>query len=191
VIRAIEDNARYFVLVANTFTGRPAGTHEFKLARKHAFVSLANLSDAFSRMLSEPRRKQKNSREVHQLVVLNHTLTSYTATLSSYIPLAAKHASPDFVPAIDATLAQLDAAVAVLHHKEVNSLPGSSKPQLVMDKKLRDLIEQRREEIRKGQLDTTTRQTLKEFKPVADLFNFILRGAVDIKKISITLAAST
>ena len=193
IIRAIEDNARYFALVAKTFTGQPVDTHEFKLARKNAFVSLANLSDAFSRMLSEPKRKQKNSREIHQLVVLNHTLTSYTATLSSYIyPLAKKHASPDFAPAIEATLTQLEAARAVLNHQEINTagISGNSKPQLVMDKKLRDLIEQRRDEIRKGQLDTTTRQTLKEFKPVADLFNFTLRAASDIKKISVTLAAA-
>jgi uncharacterized membrane protein (TIGR01666 family) len=190
--RAIEDNARYFALVAKTFTGMPADIHEFKLARKKAFVALANLSDAFSRMLSEPKRKQKDTREIHQLVVLNHTLTSYIATLSSYTQLLAKkHASPDFIPAIEATLAQLEASGAVLNHKEINTAGlSNNKPQLVMDKKLRDLMEQRKEEIRKGQLDTGTRQTLKEFKPVADLFNFILRAGSDIKKITVKMAGS-
>ncbi|HSC39164.1 MAG TPA: FUSC family protein, partial [Chitinophagaceae bacterium] len=179
ILHAIADNARYFKVVARAFTGRPENTHEFKLARKNALVSLANLSDAFTRMLSEPKRKQKNSRDVHQLVVVNHTLTSYTATLSSYIhPLAAKYASPDFEPTIDITLAHLDAAMAVLTHEKIATpLTPGTKPQLVLEQKLRDLMEQRREELRKGLVDTPTRQTLKEFKPVADLFNFIQRAA--------------
>lgn len=192
VTRAIEDNARYFSLVARAFiTGQPANTHDFKLARKNAFVALANLSDAFSRMLSEPKRKQKNSREVHQLVVLNHTFTSYTATLSSYIyPLAQKHASPDFTIPMETTLAHLEAARAVLNKEPIASPAITGKPQLVLEQRLRDLMEQRRGEIRRGELDTSTRQTLKEFKPVADLFNFILRAAADIKKISVTLSGS-
>jgi len=191
IIHAIEDNARYFSLVARAFAGQPANTHDFKLARKTAFVSLANLSDAFSRMLSEPKRKQKNSRDVHQLVVLNHTFTSYTATLSSYIyPLAEKHASPDFIPPMEATLAHLEASRAILNKEHVISPASSAKPQLVLEQRLRELMDQRRQEIRKGELDTTTRQTVKEFKPIADLFNFILRASADIKKISIQLSRS-
>ncbi|MBS1567291.1 MAG: FUSC family protein [Bacteroidetes bacterium] len=189
ITRAIEANARYFGLVANAFAGQPANTHDFKLARKNAFVSLANLSDAFSRMLSEPKRKQKNSREVHQLVVLNHTFTSYTATLSSYIhPLADKHRSADFAAPMEATLAHLEASRAVLNKEPVKTPVQAVKPQLVLEQKLRDLMEKSREEIRHGELETVTRETVKEFKPIADLFNFTLRAAADIRKISIKLA---
>jgi len=190
ILHAIAGNARYFRVVAQAFIGKPENTHEFKMARKNALVSLANLSDAFTRMLSEPKRKQKNSRNVHQLVVVNHMLTSYTATLSSYIhPLAAKYASPDFEPAIEITLAHLDAAMAVINKEQVSTpyIPGT-KPQLVLEQRLRDLMEQRREELRNGTLDSTTRQTLKEFKPVADLFNFIQRAAADIKKITVRMS---
>ena len=52
-------------------------------------------------------------------------------------------------------------------------------------------MEQRREELRKGLVDTPTRQTLKEFKPVADLFNFIQRASADIKKITVRMTGDT
>ena len=34
-------------------------------------------------MTTEPKRKQKNIKEVHKFVVLNHILTSYIATIAS------------------------------------------------------------------------------------------------------------
>jgi uncharacterized membrane protein YccC len=44
-------------------------------------VSSANLSAAFQRMLSEPKTKRENSKQVHQFVVLNHILFSNIATV--------------------------------------------------------------------------------------------------------------
>lgn len=56
---------------------------DYKLARKDVFVSSANLSAAFQRMLSEPRKKQKNSDKVYEFVVLNHILSSNIAGLAA------------------------------------------------------------------------------------------------------------
>ena len=55
----------------------------YKLARKEVFVSSANLSAAFQRMLSEPQKKQRNSDKVYEFVVLNHILSSNIAGLSA------------------------------------------------------------------------------------------------------------
>ncbi len=188
ITSAIEANAQYFKAVAQAFTGNPGNTHDFKIARKNAFVALANLSDAFSRMLLEPKSKQKSSRDIHQLVVVNQMFTSYTATLAYYIqPRAVKYASPDFEPVLETTLDHLRAASQVLHRHPVVSSVAGVKP-LVLEQRVRDLMEKRKEELRNGILDTTTRQTLAEFKPIADLFNFILRASADIKKISIRLS---
>ena len=90
-IKSTKLNKNYFRDVANAFTGNPVTNTIYKVSRKNAFVALANLSDAFSRMLSEPKSKQKNSKELHQFVVLNHMLTSHIATLAYYVrPLAEK-----------------------------------------------------------------------------------------------------
>jgi uncharacterized membrane protein YccC len=185
ILAVIDANARYFKTVAGAFAGHPATTHDFKLDRKNAFVAMANLSDAFNRMLLEPKSKQKNSRDIHQLVVVNHMLTSYTATLAYYInPLAAKYASPDFEPTAQATLANLEASRAVLSHEPIIS-PGEIKKPLALEQRVRDMMELRKEELRNGKLQTGTRQTLAEFKPLADLFNFIQRAAADVKKLSV------
>ena len=59
MIKMIEDNLKYFLDVASLFWGKAISVNQYKLSRKNAFVSLANLSDAFNRMLSEPKNKQK------------------------------------------------------------------------------------------------------------------------------------
>lgn len=79
-------NAGYLSRIARNMLIRDVGTIEYKLARKDVFVKSANLSAAFDRMTSEPRSKQKNIREVHRFVVLNHILSSYIATVGSSLP---------------------------------------------------------------------------------------------------------
>jgi uncharacterized membrane protein (TIGR01666 family) len=83
-IRAvIEANTAYLVKVAEGIAGVRVGTIEYKLARKDVYVKSANLSSAFERMTSEPKRTQKKVKDIHKFVVLNHILSSYIATVAS------------------------------------------------------------------------------------------------------------
>jgi uncharacterized membrane protein (TIGR01666 family) len=79
----LEANAAYLVKVAEGIAGVPVGTIEYKLARKDVYVKSANLSSAFERMTSEPKRRQKKVKDIHKFVVLNHILSSYIATVAS------------------------------------------------------------------------------------------------------------
>jgi uncharacterized membrane protein (TIGR01666 family) len=74
-------NYQYLQKVAIILSGGKIDITAYKLARKNVYVSSANLGSAFQRMLSEPKSKQQNSKELHKFVVLNHMLSSYTATL--------------------------------------------------------------------------------------------------------------
>ena len=74
-------NYNYLQKVAIFLSGASIDITAYKLARKNVYVSSANLGSAFQRMLSEPKSKQQNSKELHKFVVLNHMLSSYTATL--------------------------------------------------------------------------------------------------------------
>ncbi|MDP3468209.1 MAG: FUSC family membrane protein [Daejeonella sp.] len=74
-------NYQYLQKVASLLSGNEIDITAYKLARKNVYVSSANLGSAFQRMLSEPKSKQQNSKELHKFVVLNHMLSSYTATL--------------------------------------------------------------------------------------------------------------
>lgn len=78
-------NTNYLVKIAETITGRPVSTTDYKLARKDIYVKSANLSAAFERMTSEPKSKQKKIKEIHKFVVLSHILSSYLANLASGI----------------------------------------------------------------------------------------------------------
>lgn len=74
-------NYQYLQKVAGIVSGNNLDITAYKLARKNVYVSSANLGSAFQRMLSEPKSKQQNSKELHKFVVLNHMLSSYIATL--------------------------------------------------------------------------------------------------------------
>lgn len=87
---SVEANALYFNYVASAFTGLQLNVIQYKLLRKEAYVALANLSDAFQRMLSEPENKQLKGAEIYNLVVNNHLLLSHTSSLASYFP-SVKH----------------------------------------------------------------------------------------------------
>jgi uncharacterized membrane protein YccC len=210
--RIIEDNLRYFTDVSAAFTGRPATVTQYKLSRKHAFVSLANLSDAFNRMLSEPRSKQKNAVRMHQFVVSSHMLTSHIATLAYYVPsLAAKYASEEFLPVVQAIAGKLENGVKALRQvpegqagpgisgHEVLAEPGRPGGSTILDKersddgkeglrtlneKVEQLVQKRRTELEQGITDSDTRILLSGFKPIADQFNFIAKVSADIEKLS-------
>ena len=81
----LKANIAYLMKVAESLSGKNVNTTEYKLARKDVYVYSANLSAAFERMTSEPKRKQQHIKEVHKFVVLNHILTSYIANIASAI----------------------------------------------------------------------------------------------------------
>jgi uncharacterized membrane protein (TIGR01666 family) len=87
-------NTQYLVKIAESMTGVSTNTTDYKLARKEVYVTSANLSAAFERMTSEPKSKQKKSKEVHKFVVLNHILSSYMATVASSASSAKITAKP-------------------------------------------------------------------------------------------------
>ena len=83
-LRAIlHANIRYMQLLLDSLSGRRINLVEYKLARKEVYVTSANLSAAFDRMLSEPKHKQRNEKLIYEFVVLNHILSANVATITS------------------------------------------------------------------------------------------------------------
>lgn len=119
----VQANNKYLATIAESMAGTEVGTTEYKLARKGVYVNSANLSAAFERMTSEPKSKQKKSKEVHKFVVLNHILSSYLATVGtaafSQKMLGAPH--PDHLKLIKRSMAVLNEIVRKLggNHMEV------------------------------------------------------------------------
>lgn len=85
LLNMLRANSEYLHKVVVMITGKTVDITEYKLARKEVYVSSANLSAAFQRMLSEPKSKRKDQKALHQFVVLNHILFSNVATLAALI----------------------------------------------------------------------------------------------------------
>lgn len=79
--RLLLANYNYLQDVAEGLTGKGFNITEYKLIRKELYLSSANMASTLQRMLSEPKNKQKNVKEVNKFIVLNHMLSSYIATL--------------------------------------------------------------------------------------------------------------
>jgi len=181
----LEDNSRYFSDVTSMLSGKMVSVNEYKLSRKNAFVSLANLSDAFNRMLSEPKNKQKNVRELHQFVVSSHMLTSHIAALAYYANSLHESSPEDYSAYTQIITSKLDNAKAVLLHQPRKTDVSSFRESFVaLNKKINDLTEQRKEELNNNITVSNTRKKLSVIKPVADQFNFINKIANDLEKLS-------
>ncbi|MEP6927278.1 MAG: FUSC family membrane protein, partial [Ginsengibacter sp.] len=74
----LKANINYLQKLADILYGKK-NSLDYRLARKEVFVSTANLSAGFQRMLSEPKSKQRNEREIYKFVVLNNLLSSNIA----------------------------------------------------------------------------------------------------------------
>lgn len=181
---AIEANRGYFLTVAQVFTGNRPDITTYKIARKDAFVALANLSDIFQRMLSEPKNQQPNLRQYHQFVTTSHLLTSHIAALSYYAArYGGKYAQEDFGPMIKEIKKRFDVAMAVLDnaYTQAPTVPA----RLPIHKKVQQLLTQRRQEINAGiESDVqTVRKTLSELKTITDQFELIHANLVSQVKI--------
>jgi uncharacterized membrane protein (TIGR01666 family) len=183
---AITASLDYYKNVSRLFTGDTVTDTQFRLSRKQAFVALANLSDAFSRLLAEPKNKQKDPRQVHQFVVLTHALTSHIATLAHYSKtLAAKYKSADFIDIISDTTLNLEAAGKMTEAGAVDILPDEivSRP-FALRTQVKELVARRNIELQQGIGTSDTRLRLSELKPIVDQFQFIAGIAVDLRKAS-------
>jgi len=118
MIDVIHANMNYFKQITRLYFEGSSKLTEYKVARKQLFVSTANLTSLFQRMFSEPKSKQIYIKEVHQFTVLNHSLSSYAATLSLfYRDHEYVHSNfEELKPITDNTIYLLSQAIENLNH---------------------------------------------------------------------------
>ena len=76
---------QFFCQITSVYIDKTNVSTNYKVARKTAFLETSNLNAAFQRMAQEPKSKQKNIDNIYELVVLNHTMLSSLASLSTYL----------------------------------------------------------------------------------------------------------
>ncbi len=184
--QVITDISNYFESVAYVFTGQAYNKQLSKEKRKAAWVSLANVADAFARMLSEPKSKRKDSKEVHRFVVLSHMLVSHMATLSYYADsLKPEYVMEDYQPLIKASVTELSIAAKLLANPQFNPPQRlADNPQALLDKKINALMQTRQQELQQGVLESGNKRYLSTFKSITDQFYFVYKTTQDLQKIS-------
>ncbi len=183
--KLMEANLRYFAAVSQAFYQKPEAVNTYKITRKEAYVALANLSDAFQRLLSEPKKNVRNTEMLHQLVVSNHMLTSHIASLATYgISLAPRYKSDVFKPVAESIQQQMKNAMELLQHKTPAVLKdtGENSFSRVRDM-VRGLLHKRLEEIKEGTEFSNVRKELSGYKTIADQFELIQTIITDINNI--------
>ena len=81
MMAVLKANIGYLQKLRYFFSGKEYTVLEYKLVRKELYVSAANLSAAFTRMLNEPKSKQVNTVAINEFVVLNNVLSSNIASM--------------------------------------------------------------------------------------------------------------
>lgn len=83
--KSVQADLDYFEEVMDNFFQKCSNDEDFRMKRKTAIISLANLSDNFQRMISDPKHKQNKLELIHQFVNTSHLITAYIASLAQYI----------------------------------------------------------------------------------------------------------
>ncbi len=81
MVAMLKANLHYLFRLAHILAGKNESPMDYKLVRKEVFLTSANLSGAFNRMLSEPKEKQLHKNELYEFVALNNVLSSNIAGL--------------------------------------------------------------------------------------------------------------
>jgi uncharacterized membrane protein YccC len=188
--KMLEEDLKYFSTISAAFLKQKTVTvHNLHIARKDALVALANLSDAFNRMLSEPKSQQKDKDDIHQYVVLNHMFTSYVSTLTDYIKLDLnKYSTVDIEKVVEDIKQLFKSSIHNLKNPtEKVNIEHLDESMQKLNEQASHLLQQRKVEIEEGKMETSTKEILYDVKSVIDQFNLIYKVSKNINKVSSTI----
>lgn len=152
-------------------------------------VALANLSDAFNRMMSEPKNQQSGIEHIHRFVVLYHMFISHVATLAYYHQANPTYPFEATSLATQKIVEHLKNAIALLSGEPAKENVGLQESLRLVNEQADTLLARRHEELKKGMLETATKHELREKKSVADQYNFISNIVIDIQRSAKLIAA--
>jgi uncharacterized membrane protein YccC len=183
ILEALKANRKYYRVIANAFVVKSIEPSSYKLARKEAFVALANLSDNFQRMLSEPKSRQHHMEEYHQFVAASHMLTSYIASLSYYAQRQSALQRPeDFQDMIQQGDQLFHYAIQLMEkNEEISTIPILHP----INEKVQQLLEQRKKELATGIANSaeSVRKKLSELKTIVEQYQLIYANLEEEAKI--------
>lgn len=186
MIKMLEANEKYYEVITAYFTQHSAmEKHPVKIARREVLIALANVSDAFNRMQSEPKRHRHGEKNAHSFVAINHTLIAHLTTLSYLLQTGKnKWSTEHLLPVIENTALYFKNTRHILLMEKDLVISPDSGALRKMNKNVNLLLEKRKAEITEGKLETITKKELVETKSVTDQLNYIFSDAAVIFTLS-------
>lgn len=112
-------NYKYLAQAILMLSDRKISATEYKLARKEVYIASANMGSTFQRLLTEPKWRQKHTKEVNRFVILNHIFSSYTATvLTQMFNTENQYFTKEHVRLVLKSLSNLEQAIRALNLHE-------------------------------------------------------------------------
>lgn len=184
--KSSKSNLDYFRLVMDHFLKNEPEDQDFRLKRKNAIIDLANLSDNFQRMISDPKNQQRKLEAVHQFVTTTHLITAYTASLSQYAKSGHEFPEIDFQNWKIKISAELLRTSSLLYQQDLDE-QIRSESHIKPEDQVFDLLEKRKAEL-ENQVFSDERKTftvshLTEIKNIKELLELINDVAKDQRKI--------
>jgi uncharacterized membrane protein YccC len=185
--KSAASNLIYFQSVISKFLQGNFDLEDYKVKRKNAIISLANLSDNFQRMISEPKNQQKKLEVVHQFVATSHLITAYTASLSQYSKNDEKYPEIDAESWSRKIEAEMHQTSALLNGEEINEALKMESRLEPEDSSIEDLILKRKTEITEKESydrrDPNKISHLTELKNIHDVLELIYDVAKEQRKV--------
>jgi uncharacterized membrane protein (TIGR01666 family) len=183
ILEALKANRKYFNEVAKAFMKAELNMSTYRLSRKEAFVALANLSDNFQRMISEPKSQQRHMEEYHQFVATNHMLTSYIASLAYYSQRQSSYRpSHNFSLLIEHGDRLFDEAISIIEKNEPAEIGSVSLP---VPPEVNELLQKRKHDLASG-IDSGSleeRKKLSELKTIVEQYQLVYSNLQEQVKI--------
>ncbi|AQY21238.1 FUSC family protein [Riemerella anatipestifer] len=190
MLNAINHNKAYFEEIIKTLQHKNITDEKYRLLRKNATIALANLSDNFQRMLSDPKNQQKKLEHIHQFVNTSHLLTAYIASLSQYAKTTKDYPEIDFEAwdtKINAELSKIKIAL----NNEFYDETLDEQSQLTPEDYVHQLLNKRKTEISENEFyntrDSKKVTYLTELKSIQELLELIFSTAKKQRKVSLEL----
>ncbi|WP_333851634.1 FUSC family protein [Epilithonimonas sp.] len=184
--KSSKSNLDYFRLVMDHFLKNEPEDQDFRLKRKNAIIDLANLSDNFQRMISDPKNQQRKLEAVHQFVTTSHLITAYTASLSQYAKSGHEFPEIDFQNWKIKISAELLRTSSLLYQQDLDE-QIRSESHIKPEDQVFDLLEKRKAELENqvffDERKTFTVSHLTEIKNIKELLELIYDVAKDQRKI--------
>lgn len=185
--KSADSNLIYFHTVMDRFSSKNHDLEDYKIKRKNAIISLANLSDSFQRMISEPKNQQKKQEVVHQFVATSHLITAYTASLSQYVQNNKKFPEIDTESWTKKIEAEMQKTAALLNDEKISETLKMDSRLEPEDSSIEDLLNKRKIELSENEhydrRDPEKISHLTQLKNIHDVLELIFDVAKEQRKV--------